>query len=395
MWTHKMRSILALFGILWGTLTVILLLALGNGFYVASQKDMMELADGTFFIRPAVTSKNFQGFPKGRKVKVKASFVMDLRRAISAIQLASPISVQSTNMSHLGKQTNAQAYGVSEDFSEMRKIKLMQGSRFINLLDTKDAARVVVLGDKLKTTLFQNAQALGQTIRIDNVPFIVIGIIQKSSKSVYSFYENNAIVPYTTAIALWGNNDIPYFIVHPASIDNLPQVEADIRSYLAQKLHFDKTDPSALRVFNTTKMFRFFTWFFFGIQLFLGICGALTLGVGSLGVANIMFLIVTERTKEIGLRKAIGARTWDILAQVLLEALMLVGAGGVLGFVLAWFIVTILQWITLPEWLGVPTLSMTVFIVTITILAVLGLLAGYFPARRAAKMDPVDALNFK
>jgi putative ABC transport system permease protein len=283
--------------------------------------------------------------------------------------------------------------GVSASFFALRKVNLIDQSRFFNPLDIQRKARVTIIGNSLKQRLFGDENALGKSVAINHVPFTVIGVVQESGKNVYNWYDDRAIIPYTTFISLWGNRNIYRFVALPnPDVDPL-MVEQQMRKYFAHKYHFDPTDTTAVDVFDTTKIFQFFKWFFFGIQLFLGFCGALTLGVGSLGVANIMFLIVNERTHEIGLRMSVGARDWHIMLQILSEALIIVGLGGLIGFGIAYLITFILAHVHLPDWLGIPQISNATVIITISILALLGVLAGYFPARRASLMDPIEALR--
>ena len=144
---------------------------------------------------------------------------------------------------------------------------------------------------------------------------------------------------------------------------------------------------------NVAQVAEFFSAFFRGVQLFLGFCGAMTLGVGGVGVANIMFLVISERTREIGLRMALGAKSHHILAQILLEAFVIVMLGALIGFSVSWLIVTSLQIIPLPEWIGMPQISMSVVYMTMLVLSLVGLLAGFFPAKRASLLDPVVALT--
>ena len=286
-------------------------------------------------------------------------------------------------------------YGVSNSFLKLRKLHLIKHSRFINNEDVKNHLRVIVLGNKLKVQIFGNQSALGKKIRMDNVVFTIIGVIKKARETTYSWYDDSMMIPYSTYITLWGNRDITYFSVLPKANIDSKQAEDSMRVYFAHKYHFDPNDKVALKVFSTTKFFQFFKWFFIGIQLFLGICGALTLGVGSLGVANIMFLIVTERTKEIGLRMAVGASDWQILMQILLEALIIVGLGGLIGFLIAYITVEALLYVPLPNWLGTPVMSFSSIVITILMLGIFGIVSGYFPAKRASKMDPVEALGFR
>lgn len=396
LWMHKLRSLLALFGITWGTLTVILLLALGYGFYTTSKINMMKIVDGTFFVNLNKTSKPFMGYPVGRQIKIKPKTIMDLPNIMhNDIQLVSPIMSQNINISFQDKQFSREVSGVNSDLAIIRKVDLTPDSRFISPIDEKTAADVVVIGYHLKQQLFNDAPAIGKKILIRHIPFTVIGIMPNPGHHNYSWYDNSALIPYTTFINLWGEQDVNSFFIVPNPKANSQEVKQTLINYLAARYHFDPQDTAALRIYDTVKMFKFFTWFFVGIQIFLGICGALTLAVGSLGVANIMFLIVTERTREIGIKMAVGARDYHILFQILLETLMIIILGGLLGFLIATSCIIMLQYIPLPTWLGQPEISMITVFITIIILMLFGLLAGYFPAKRAANMDPIEAINFK
>jgi putative ABC transport system permease protein len=392
MWAHKLRSFLALFCIMWGTVTVVLLLALGAGFAKAGSKNMLKIVDGTFFVVPSATSISYHGFPKGKMVNIKSQDIMDLVKSVPGIKTASPILIQRTDMNYQNKKRSREVYGVSASFAYLQKINIDNDGRFINRFDIDDNAFVVVLGERVKEHLFGDKPAVGKKVTINHIKFTVIGITQKDNLNVYNFYNHTVLIPYTTYISLFGDQNPQYFIVLPYPKVSSKSVEQVMRAYLAHKYHFAPNDKVALGVFDTTEAFQFIHWFFIGIQIFLGICGALTLGVGSLGVANIMFLIVSERTREIGVRMAIGAQSWHILLQIILEALIVIGLGGLIGFLLSYAITIILQYVNLPDWLGIPTISPAVVVTTIIILSLLGLLAGIFPARRAAKMDPVEAL---
>jgi len=393
MWTHKLRSTLAIFGIFWGTLTVTLLLALGHGFYLASKQNMMKIADGTLFIRASNTSKDYEGYPKGRKLLLKAAPIIQLQQSSNLIQAIAPALFNNTKVSYEQKQFTNTVFGSTPDFRSIRKINLIAHSRFINKKDTLTKAHVAIIGSRLKQNLFGDAPALNKRILIKQIPFIVIGVIQAPSKHVYNWYDKSAIIPYTTFISLWGNQNIDFFFVLPKPLADASQVKKDITTYLGNRYHFDPNDSAALKIFDTSKIVRFFTYFFIAIQLFLGICGALTLAVGCLGVTNIMFLIVRERTHEIGIRMAIGAKDWHIMLQFLLETLILVGIGGILGFTGAYLVTGILLHINLPSWLGKPQISFYNLLIIISILTIMSLLAAYFPARKAAKMDPVEAIS--
>lgn len=395
MWARKVRSMLALFGIIWGTISVILLLALGTGFHDASLRSVMKVADGTFFVILNKTSKSHDGFPKGQPINVKSSVIMNLPKNVPGITMVTPMLSTSANVSFKKNMTKTTIYGASTHLSKLVKLDLIKNSRFINRIDIKNKNRVAILGYKIKNRLFGNKPALGKTFTIKNVEFRVIGILEKPSLHHRDSHNNDTIIPYATYISLFGDVNSYFFVALPNPHANPSTVQESLREYLANHYHFDKKDKTALRIFDTTKIFQFFKWFFFGIQLFLGFCGALTLAVGSLGVANIMFLIVSERTREIGLRMAIGAKDWQILLQIMLEAVIIIGLGGLIGFLVSLLTIKILAIITLPSWLGTPQMSMISVFVTIGILSLLGIFSGLFPARRAARMDPVEAIGMK
>jgi len=395
MWARKVRSVLALFGIIWGTISVILLLALGTGFHDASLQNVMRVADGTFFVIINKTSKSYDGYPKGQPINIKSSVIMNLPKAVPDISMVSPMLNASTNVNFAKNMTKATIYGASVNLSKLVKLDLTENSRFLNKLDIENANRVAVLGYKIKDRLFGNKPALGKKITIKNVQFTIIGLLEKPNMHHRDSHNNDVIIPYTTYINLFSDVNSDFFVALPNPSVNPDQVQQSLREYFAHQYHFDKSDKTALRIFDTTKIFQFFKWFFFGIQLFLGLCGALTLAVGSLGVANIMFLIVSERTREIGLRMSIGAKDWQILLQIMLEATIIVGLGGAIGFLISVFTVKILSMITLPSWLGTPEISVISVIVTIGILSLLGIFSGLFPARKAAHMDPVEAIGLK
>lgn len=392
MWRRKLRSFLALFCIAWGTLTIIMLLALGQGFQKANEKSVMRTVDGAFTFYPSVTSKVYRGLPKGRDIRIYAKDVMALSGYIPQITGATPLFSKGVNITVKGKQMWRSVGGVSSDIFKIRKITLDTGRTF-NVLDEINCSHVIILGYKLKTVAFGDKNAIGRKIYINQVPFLVVGVLQNSKIAPKAWYDNGAIVPYTTYIKIWGNSQLSSFLLAFDPNTDIDKVKQDVITFLAYKYSFDRNDRDAVAVYSNADMVRFMEWFFFGIKIFLGICGALTLGVGSLGVANIMFLIVAERTREIGLRKALGAYDWHISMQILAEALSITVLGGIAGFIVAYLMVSVLQQLPLPEWLGKPTLSWLISLITVVVLSVMGVVSGYFPARRAVLMDPIDALK--
>jgi putative ABC transport system permease protein len=393
LWRHKLRSFLALLCIFSGTATVILLLAIGEGFRIHSEKNVFSIVDGTLFVSPGTVSQSFLGLPAGRKINIKANTIAILPRILPSIKLVSPMLTDTLSLSANNKKIQKLVYGVNDSYFTLRKLSITPGSRFLNAIDIKNHTFTVIIGDKIKTLLFGNKPALNKKIFIKNVPFLVIGIIQTSNKSAYNWHSDSVLIPYSTYISIQGNKNISYFIAFPDPKLYPSQSETILKNFLAARFNFSPGDIGALNIINTTKIYQFIKWFFVGLQIFLGICGSLTLIVAGVGVANIMFLIVTERTKEIGIRRAIGATDSKIMVQILLQTFVVIIIGGLAGFIFSYLLIALTQFISLPDWLGKPTLSLYVVFITISILAIVGVISGYFPAKKAMLMDPVEALS--
>ncbi|MFH1570214.1 MAG: FtsX-like permease family protein, partial [Gemmatimonadota bacterium] len=263
-------------------------------------------------------------------------------------------------------------------------------------LDMEHHRRALFIGNELRDKLFGDQEAVGRTVYVDGRPFTVVGALRKKIQtSNYSGPDaDRAYIPLSTFIAIWGNWSVQNTLLVPAREGDAEPMKQAVYEYLGQKYRFDPTDKGALMMWDTVEFDKYINWFFWGLKALMGLGGALTLGAGGIGVANIMFLIVRERTREIGVRLAVGARTWHILGQILLEAILVVAIGGVLGFLVSAGLIAIAASVTLPEWIAAPRLSPAVAAATIAILSLVGVAAGYFPARRAAGLDPVRALEF-
>lgn len=394
---RKLRTMLAMFGIAWGTVAVVLLLAIGGAFHAASSRAMHGMGESIVIIWPSRTTKPFEGLQPGRAIHLKASDVIAMGRAVPEIRRASPELINSGRTLSFGNhRVKTEVGGVVPEYELMRNMIPVAGGRFLNGNDMAERRRVVFLGDSLAKKLFPQETAVGGTVLLDGRPFTVVGVLQKKiQSSSYSGPDaDRAFIPYTTFIALWGDWNVNNVLVQPNPPRDSEPMKKAIYTYLGQKYRFDPADEGALGMWDTVEQDRFTDWFFWGLQAFLGLAGALTLGAGGIGVANVMFLIIRERTREIGVRMAVGAQEWHIMGQVMLEALLIVGLGGLGGFAFSALVIWILQVAPLPDWLGKPELSLLAALPTLAVLSLVGMLAGYFPARRAARMDPVRALGF-
>jgi len=394
---RKLRTLLAMFGIAWGTVAVVLLLAIGGAFHAASNKAMHGMGESIVIIWPSRTTKPFEGLQPGRLVQMKSSDVIEMGQALPQILRASPeLTHWERTLANGDHRVKASVAGVVPEYELMRNTIPVLGGRFLNSPDMAERRRVVFLGDTLAKKLFPQEEAVGRTVLVDGRPFTVIGVLQKKiQSSSYSGPDaDRAFIPYTTFIAIWGDWNVNNVLVQPNPPRDSEGMKKAIYTYLGQKYRFDPGDEGALGMWDTVEQDRFTDWFFWGLQAFLGLAGALTLGAGGIGVANVMFLIIRERTREIGVRMAVGAQEWHIMGQVMLEALLIVGLGGSAGFLFSALVIWVLQVAPLPEWLGKPELSPLAALSTLGVLSLVGVLAGYFPARRAARMDPVRALGF-
>lgn len=395
LWKKKLRTLLGIFGIFWGTASVVLLLALGSGYYAASVKSLSSIAGGAMMFFPGTTNLSYKGYPAGQKINIKASQIIKMGKKIPGIKYVSAsIPGGSAEFSYLAKTTKRNVSGVNWAYADIWKLNSKIKGRFISLFDVKKALFVLVLGSTIKNNLFGKEDAIGKKVSVWGVPFTVVGVIESDSSGGGGWQSQKAYIPFTSMIAIKGNENVITFSVEPYNVDQTLSLKERIRDYLGALLHFNPADKSALNSPDLTKLMRYFTIFFMVVQLFLGFCGLLTLIVGGVSVANMMFLIVTERTREIGLRMALGAKAKNILFLIMLETFLVVAIGGLAGILFSELVVSVFGCITLPSWLGKPEIHAWTMFVTVVILFLVTFLSGIFPARSASRMQPVDALSF-
>jgi putative ABC transport system permease protein len=299
------------------------------------------------------------------------------------------------------KTVNARVRGVDPVFGPMRNIIPQAGGRFVNELDLAEKRRVVVLGDELATDLFGSQDVVGRTVTINQSSFLVIGVMQpKVMMGMYSGPDKGqATIPSTTFKSTYTDAKVGNMVYQPVSFELGDQAKAEIYRVLGRKYRFDPEDTRALGIWDTRENIRITGNIALGIQLFLGIIGALTLFVGGMGVANIMYAVVKERTREIGVKMALGAKVRQVMAPFVLEALFMTVAGGLLGTVVSLGLMGVIAVLPLQgeafDFLGRPTFSPAIAAATSAILGTVGMLAGYFPARRAAGVNPAVSLRYE
>jgi putative ABC transport system permease protein len=392
---QKLRAFLTMFGIIWGTVAIVVLVAFGVGFRKQTIANMHGIGEGLAIVWPGKTTQPYAGYGIGRSL----SFVEeDTKLIASQVPNVSGISPE------YGKRTTTRVgeniltpliSGVNVIYGDIRNINPEAGGRYINTLDLKERRRVAVIGDKVKEFLFADQKAVGKTIFIGRTPFTVIGVMQKKTQpSSYNSRDQDRIfIPLTTFESVYGSiylNNIIYQVRDPRLGE---ETAKQVREALSKKYKFNPTDQNAVWIWDTTDFDRLAFYMFLGINIFLGLIGSFTLGVAGLGVANIMFIVVQERIKEIGVKRAVGATKANILFQFFSETFFIVFTGSLIGFVLSYGIIAALGFLPIKDYVGTPVLSIEVVIVTIFVLIVVGLLSGLMPARRASNLDVVDCLR--
>jgi putative ABC transport system permease protein len=392
---QKVRTLLTLFGITWGTVSVSLLVAFGEGLEKRIRKNQAGLGESIVIAWPSRTSIPYQGLGKGRRIRLTEDDIELLRREIPEGSFSGEMDRDKSAFRRERVRLTPEISANSPVFAVMRNLIPAAGGRYVNDLDISRRRRVVFLGDKLKQDLFGEADAVGRTVMIDNVPFLVVGVMEKKAQdSSYSGRDKDkAFLPEATFRGLFSERYVSNFIFQAKDRSLTPAVTQRVYEVLSRRHKFDPKDKEAIGMWDTTEAEKFFRVFFGTFRAFLGIVGSFTLIVGGIGVSNIMYVVVEERTREIGIKLAVGAKPRFIQGQFLIETLTLTAVGGALGLLITLGVMGVFPFTGLDEFVGTPEASPLVILVTVTLLGLIGFVAGYFPARRASLLDPVVALK--
>jgi putative ABC transport system permease protein len=399
--SHRTRALLTLGAITWGTISVILLLSFGEGLGTQMMKGLVNAGNRIVVVYGGDTGKTFEGLPKGRSIDLTEEDVDLIHRAIPEIEMISPQYRKGIELQFGKTITATECEGVDPNFEEMRTMYPAEKGRFINDMDVTEQRRTLVLGTKIAADLFGDVEPVGKIVLVDNIPFTVVGLLQKKLQTSMNNGPDTrrAIIPYSTFRTIYGRTHVNSIVVRPRDPGAQDRVKTEIYRILGRKYRFDPEDERALHMWDFIEAEAMSRKIGFGVSMFLFAIGFLTLLIAGVGVANIMYVVVKERTREIGIKMALGARRSYILSQFIFEALLLAFIGGGAGLLFSWGVVSVVRMIPSEEgamqFLGKPVLSVVTILMTIGILTMIGFLAGFFPARKAASVDPVESLRYE
>jgi len=400
---QKKRAFLTIAAIAWGTVAILLLLAFGEGLKRQLDKNRRAMGENISVLWPGETTKAYKGLPPGRPVRPRLDDLEFMRSRLPELKsVIGEIVSWRTPVAYGGKTVNNRIIGVSWQYGEARKHYPVAGGRWLSPEDEQQRRRVIFLGDEMATDLFDKEDPVGKTILVNNAPYLVIGVMQKKTQmGTYGGPDaTHGTIPITTFRAQFGRERLNNVLIEVHKPEDMKGALKKYNDVMGPKLGYDPTDDRAFGTWDTVKSAKINRMITGGIQMFLGIVGALTLLIGGVGVANIMFAVIKERTREIGVKMALGAKARWIIWPFVLEALVYTFIGGAVGIIIATMFVAAATYLPIENnkvmsFLGRPTLSPEIGIATSAILGLIGLLAGYFPARRAARIDPASTLRYE
>lgn len=388
--------------IAWGTISIVLLLSFGEGMKRALMKAQHGLGEDIVIMWGGQTSIPYHGLGKGRRIYFLDEDVELLQKRVPEIELiGGEYTRWGVSITYKKNTVSEHLTGVYPSFKDMRAHYAEIGGRFIDDLDMTNKRRVVFLGNELKKRLFGEEDAIGKTIILNNIPFTVIGVmIKKLQMGMYGGPDwDKATIPATTFKAIFGHKYLNNIVYKPRDTSKAEEAKKEIQRVLGGKYKFDPKDDKALSLWDVIEGEEIFEKVLFGFHIFLGIIGGMTLLIAGVGVANIMYVAVKERTREIGIKMALGAKRFHIMSQFLLESLLIAIIGGGLGIIFSVIIIKI--WGAIPvkadwmQWLGKPVISMEIAVITAVILGAIGIISGIFPSRKAASVNPIESLRYE
>lgn len=403
LWAHKLRSALSMFGIAWGIASIIFMMAIGDGFKTGYRKMLQAMGTDIIIVWGGRTTDQAGDQRAGRRVQLTEKDVRAILQECPLVKDATPELDRSLKVASSYNSGLFSTHGVAPVYQFIRSMNLAQG-RHINDEDERNSRRVCIVGDDVRKQLFADRQIIGAQVRIASVPFTIIGVLKKKDQnnSYNGMDDNKVIIPYPTMNryfpdrrAFIGYHAIDNLIFTPRSPDRHDEAVKQVRTVLGRRHQFKPTDEGALWMWDTVRQARMVSGIYDSMQIFLAFVAVITLGLGGLGVMNIMLVSVAERTREIGIKKAVGATPRRILVEFFAEALLIAFVSGGIGLISAWTVSHLVNQLPLPTlFTGLPITQHTAWLAFST-LVMIGIASAVYPAWRAAQLTPVEALRYE
>jgi len=399
LWAHKMRSFLTMFGIAWGVGSLLLLVGLGEGFRSGQERQLANLGQNIMFMFPGRIPAVEGSTQSGQTYYFTYKDYLAVRNNAKFVGALSPVLNREDirAVSDYGS-TNGQVFGVASDYNQIRNVPIEPG-RWFNEKDNTERRRVAVVGWELLKNMFPGRPAVGSTILLNGVSFDVIGVVAKVGRDGNNGTNSRIFIPVDTMRNLFrltksnSEDAISFLNYQPIRKELHTEAKNEIHQIIAMRHGFNAKLQDAFEDWDTIENMKRVGLIFNAMDWFLGVVGVVTLGLGAIGIINIMLVSVTERTKEIGLRKALGATYRAILTQFFIEGAFLTALSGGIGLAVATAFVTALAMLPAPEGFDTPRIIPASALAAIGSLAIAGIAAGLYPARKAALLPPVEALR--
>ncbi len=399
LWANKLRSFLTMFGIAWGVGSLLLLVGLGEGFRSGNRRELNSLGEDIMFVFPGNAPSVAGNMSSARPYNLTYQDYLDIQNEAPHVRLAAPV-LSRTDLREVSdyNNTNGEVSGVPPNYAEIRYLPLSAG-RWFNQDDESQKRLVAILGDEMLKNLFPGRPAVGNTILLDGIRFEVVGVVQRVGHGDDNSTNNRLFLPFSTMHEYFPltkdlqENAVSFINYRPRVRDEHLLAREEVRKIIARNHKFDWHDEDAFEDWDTIKASETVGKIFDAMDIFLGGVGLVTLTLGAIGIINIMLVAVSERTHEIGLRKALGATHRSILLQFFLEGAFLTLLSGAIGMGGAALLMYSMRGMGQVPGFDPPTMSFMSATLAIGTLAIAGIVAGLYPARKAAMLQPVDALR--